>query len=174
MPAQECIGLDDQQGRSLAWQLAGQENKEGPVTPGEGRAFPLPLQDDELLTQQGVFQYQFRFAAGEIQGHTYGQGIAAFVGTCPLTQALRGPVIERLYPALDETKEHESHGLPFEEEYGDHDPTTKLPSLPNPARASSIQVDSPQGLLVLISGSFDGWGFSARTSRGAYSCEKHI
>ena len=132
MPAQERIGLDDQQGRSPAWQLAGQEDKEGPVTPGEGGAFPLPLQDDELLTKQRVFQYQFRFAAGEIPGCADSQGIAAVVGTCPQTQALLGPATEGLYPALDETEEHECHGLPFEQEYGGHDSTTGTPFLPNP------------------------------------------
>jgi len=131
MPAQEGIGLDDQQDRFPAWQLAGQKDKEGSVPPGEGRAFPLPLQDDELLAKQRVFQHQFRFAAGEIPGRAERQGIAAVVGTCPLPQVLRGPVIEGLYPALDETKEHESHGLPFEEEYGGHDSTMKLLSLPN-------------------------------------------
>jgi hypothetical protein len=51
----------------------------------------------------------------------------------------------------------------FEQGYGGHDSITKLLSLPNPACANSIHVDNPQGLLVLISGSFDGWGFSART-----------
>jgi len=94
MPAQECIGLDDQQGGSPAWQLAGQEDKESPVSPGEGRAFPLPLQNDELLAQQGVFQHQFTFAASEIQGRTHSQGIVTVVGTCPLAQALFGPVAE--------------------------------------------------------------------------------
>jgi len=43
MPAQQCIGLNDQQGRSPARQLAGQEDKEGPVAPGEGGVFPLLL-----------------------------------------------------------------------------------------------------------------------------------
>jgi hypothetical protein len=54
----------------------------------------LPLQDNELLTRQGIFQHQFRLAAGEIQGHTYGQGIVAVVGACPLAQALLGPAAE--------------------------------------------------------------------------------
>ena len=159
MPAQEGIGLDDQQDRFPAWQLAGQEDKEGSVPPGEGRTFPLPLQDDELLAKQRIFQYQFRFAAGEIPGRAECQGIAAVVGTCPLPQALRGPVTEGLYPALDETKEHESHGLPFEEEYGGHDCTMEMLSLPNPARANSIHVTmsiTRVGYLGLIFGSLDG------------------
>jgi hypothetical protein len=105
MPAQERIGLDDQRGRSPAWQFASQKDKESPLPPGEGGAFPLPLQDDELLTKQRIFQYQFRLAAGEISGRADSQGIAAVVGTCPLTQALLGPATEGLYPALDETKE---------------------------------------------------------------------
>jgi hypothetical protein len=35
------------------------------------------------------------------------------------------------------------------------------------ARASSIHVDNPQGLLILTSGSFGGSGFSARTGSGS-------
>jgi len=88
--------MDDQQGGSPAWRLVGQEDKESPVSPGERGTFHLPLQNDELLTKQCVFQHQFRFAAGEIQGRAERQGIAAVVGTCPLTQALLGPVIEGL------------------------------------------------------------------------------
>ena len=64
---------------------------QGTVTPGEGEAFHSSLQGDVLLTQQGIFQYQFCFAAGEIPGHAYGQGIVAAVRAGLLVQALFGP-----------------------------------------------------------------------------------
>jgi hypothetical protein len=86
--------LDDHQGGFPARQSAGYEHKQGTVTLGERGAFHLLLQDDELLAQQGVFQYQFRFAAGDIQGYRYSQGIVAVVGACPLAQALLGPAAE--------------------------------------------------------------------------------
>lgn len=93
----------------------GQGDEQGTVAPDERRAFPLALQDDELLTQQGVFHHQFRFAAGKIPGQAYRQGIVTAVGACPLAQALLGPAAQSLYPALDGTKEGECHGLPFEQ-----------------------------------------------------------
>jgi hypothetical protein len=67
---------------------------QGPVTPGEKGTFHLSLQNDESLTQKGVFQHQFRFAAGEVPGRAYSQGIVAVVGACPLAQALFGPAAE--------------------------------------------------------------------------------
>jgi hypothetical protein len=82
------------QNRFPARQLAGQKHKQGTVTPGEGGTLHLSLQDDELLTQQGVFQHQFRSAAVEIQGRAYSQGIIAVIGACPLAQALFGPVAD--------------------------------------------------------------------------------
>jgi hypothetical protein len=46
------------------------------------------------LTQQGVFQHQFRSATGEIQGRTYNEEIVAAVGMRPLAQALLGTTTE--------------------------------------------------------------------------------
>jgi hypothetical protein len=67
---------------------------QGPVTPGEKGTFPLSLQNNELLTQQSVFQHQFRFAAGEVPGRAYSQGTVAVVGARPLAQALLGAAAE--------------------------------------------------------------------------------
>jgi hypothetical protein len=66
----------------------------GTVTPGKGETFHSSLQGDESLTQQGIFQYRFCFAAGEIPGHAYSQGIGAVVRAGLLVQALFGPAAE--------------------------------------------------------------------------------
>ncbi len=68
MPTQERIGLDNQQCCFPAWQSAGYEHKQATVTPGEYRTFSLPLEHDELLTEECVFKHQFRLAARQVQG----------------------------------------------------------------------------------------------------------
>jgi len=67
MPAQQHIGLDDHQCRFPTWQFAGYENEQCAVTPGECGAYHLPLQYDELLTQDRVFKHQSRLAARQVQ-----------------------------------------------------------------------------------------------------------
>jgi hypothetical protein len=59
---------------------------QGTVTPGAGETFHSSL--------QGIFQYQFCFAASEIPGHAYSQGIVAVVRAGLLAQALFGPAAE--------------------------------------------------------------------------------
>jgi hypothetical protein len=47
--------------------------------------FDLPFQDDELLTQESILDYQFRFAAGKIDGSVENQMV---VWLCPAMKTL--------------------------------------------------------------------------------------
>ena len=60
--------------------------------PGEGRSLHLTLEDDELLTQEYVFEQQLGLATGQIQGHAHSKGIA--VRACPVAKTLLGTVAE--------------------------------------------------------------------------------
>jgi hypothetical protein len=53
------IGLDDDQGLLPRAQLAGQENNESTVAPGELRALYLPPEHDQLLAQESILEDQF-------------------------------------------------------------------------------------------------------------------
>ena len=70
MPAQEGIRLDNQQSLFPLARLAGQQHKQRAVAQGEFRSLHLPLQHDELLTQQCVLHHQFRLAACQVKGGT--------------------------------------------------------------------------------------------------------
>jgi hypothetical protein len=47
----------------------GQKHQEHPIRFGTGRPFHLSAQNDELLTQQGVFCHQFGLASGKVSQH---------------------------------------------------------------------------------------------------------
>jgi hypothetical protein len=93
MPAQKGVGLDNHQSRPPTWELAGDKDEKGPVSPGEGRSLHLTLEDDELLTQEQVFEHQLGPAACEIQGDAHSKGVA--VRACPVAETLLGTVAER-------------------------------------------------------------------------------
>ena len=69
MPAQQCIGLNDEERCFPRTQLAGQEYKGRPVAPGEGGAFRLATEDDHLLAQEGVLEDQIQPRARYIGGY---------------------------------------------------------------------------------------------------------
>jgi len=63
----------------------------------------LPLQHDELLAQEGVFQHQFGLAAGQVKSCVQDQGVV--VGLCPLAEALVDSLDKSIYTVPDEGKE---------------------------------------------------------------------
>ena len=69
MPAQQGVGLDDEEGCFPRTQLVGQEDEGCSVAPGEGGAFRLATEDDHLLAQEGVLQDQIQSGAGHIGGY---------------------------------------------------------------------------------------------------------
>ena len=86
MPSQQGVRLNDHEGRLPGWEFAGDEDKQSPVTPGEGGAFDVSLEHDELLAQESVFEDQFRLGAGKVQDGVEGQGLV--VGLGPTTETL--------------------------------------------------------------------------------------
>lgn len=66
MPAEEGIGLDNEEGLSPEWCGSGQENQPDAVLIAELGAFDVALQDDQLLPEEGVFGDKVGFAANRI------------------------------------------------------------------------------------------------------------
>jgi hypothetical protein len=66
MPPQQRLWLNDDEGLSPAPNYLGQQDQEYAVRPGTGRPFHLSPQDDQLLTQQGVFCHKLRLAPGKV------------------------------------------------------------------------------------------------------------
>jgi hypothetical protein len=69
VPAQESLGLDDQQRLAPSAHLPGQQHLEQPVPAGKGGALGAAAQHDELLAQQGVLGHQLPLAAEQIAKH---------------------------------------------------------------------------------------------------------
>ena len=66
MPAQERVGLHDQQGLPPATDAAGQEHQSRAVGGSAAGALHAPREHDQLLAQQGVLGDQVPLAAGEV------------------------------------------------------------------------------------------------------------
>jgi hypothetical protein len=86
VPTQLRIGLNDHEGCLPGRQLPGDEDKQSPVTPREGRAFDLSLEHDELLTEASVCEHQFRLVPGKVQDGIEGQRLVVRLG--PTTEML--------------------------------------------------------------------------------------
>jgi hypothetical protein len=80
------------------------------VAPGESWTLCLPLEHDQLLAQESVFQNQSQPAAGYVQGCTQNQSIVD--GLCPLAKPPIDSLPKGTY-TLSEGKEGKVHGLPF-------------------------------------------------------------
>ncbi len=66
MPPQKCLWLNDEVGLFPGPHYACQQDQEYAVRLGTGRPFHLTTQDDQLLTQQGVFCHKFGLASGKV------------------------------------------------------------------------------------------------------------
>ena len=64
MPPQQRLWLNDEQRLFPGPHHACQQDQEHPVGSGTGRPFHLSTQDDQLLTQQGVFCHKLGLATG--------------------------------------------------------------------------------------------------------------
>jgi hypothetical protein len=94
MPAQQGIGLDNQQGLSPGGELTGKQHQEQTIFPSEPRSFALSSEHDQRVAQQGIFEEEVGFAARE-------------VGYCPDWDCVDdrfGPGFEKLTKGLKERK----------------------------------------------------------------------
>ncbi len=66
MPTQERLWLDDEKCLLPGSYHPGQKHEEDAVRLGTSRPFYLSSQDDQLLTQQGIFCDEFGFASGKV------------------------------------------------------------------------------------------------------------
>jgi hypothetical protein len=79
--------------------------------PGELGTLNLPLQRDQLLAQESVFEDQFWLGAGHIEGGIEGEGMVVRLG--PLAKRPFDGLPERIDISLGKGNEREIHGLPF-------------------------------------------------------------
>ena len=69
MPAEEGVGLNDEQGLLPEGRRPGQEQEPDAVPIAELRVFDLALEDDELVPQEGVLGDKLGLAANGILNH---------------------------------------------------------------------------------------------------------
>ena len=68
MPAEEGVGLNDEQGLPPEGRRSGQEQESESVPVAELRVFDLALEDDQLVPQEGVLGDELGLAADGIPG----------------------------------------------------------------------------------------------------------
>jgi hypothetical protein len=76
MPAQERIGLEDEEGFLPGPDPAGEEDEPEAIGWGEPWPVNLAVEDDELLAEEGVLRNELGIAASEIEGRAENDGIA--------------------------------------------------------------------------------------------------
>ena len=106
MPAQEGLWLHDEQCPFPGAQLAGQENEQCAVAPGQGRSFDLAADHDQLLTQQSVLEHQLRSAACQVDGSVRDKSCATGPGQA--AEKLLDSLEKNTYTLLKEVQ-----SLPF-------------------------------------------------------------
>src|SRR5919198_435888 len=77
MPAQQGLGLEEEQSFFPVGETSCQEKKPEAVRAGEVRFLHLPLEDNQLVAEQGIFCDQLSFTEREISGGAQGQGRAS-------------------------------------------------------------------------------------------------
>ena len=99
MPAQHCVGLHDHESLLPRSNYPGQQDEEDAIGPGEPWPFYLSLENNELLSQEGIFRTQLGFASAEVgEGGERQGGAERFT---PTSKARR----ERLQAAILQSPE---------------------------------------------------------------------
>ena len=80
MPAQEGIGLEDEEGFPPTPDPAGEEDEPEVVGWGEAWLADLAVEDDELLAEEGVLGNELGLAASEVEGRDEKDRIARRLG----------------------------------------------------------------------------------------------
>jgi hypothetical protein len=66
MPPQKRLWLNDEEGLPPGPNRPGQQHQEHAVRFGTGGSFHLSTKNNELLTEERVFCYEFRLASGKV------------------------------------------------------------------------------------------------------------
>jgi hypothetical protein len=80
MPAQERIGLEDEEGFLPPPDPTDEEDEPEAIGWGESWLVDLAVEDDELLAEEGVLGNELGIAASEIEGRAEEDGIARRTG----------------------------------------------------------------------------------------------
>jgi hypothetical protein len=87
MPAQQRIGLHDEQALAPGAHMTGQQDQHGPVDARAARTLGTPSQDDQLLPEEGIFGNQLGLAADKIGQRAGTQAVGGRFRACPQTRA---------------------------------------------------------------------------------------
>jgi hypothetical protein len=91
MPAQEGIGLEDEEGFPPSADPAGEEDEPEAVGWGEAWLADLAMEEDELLAEEGVLGNELGLAAGDIERCGENDRIARRPGEVEASQFHRCP-----------------------------------------------------------------------------------
>jgi len=89
MPAQERIGLDDEEGFPPSADPAGEEDEPEAVGWGEARPADLAMEEDELLAEEDVLGSELGLAASEVEGRAKEDRMARRPGEMEASQFQR-------------------------------------------------------------------------------------
>jgi hypothetical protein len=80
MPAQESLGLKDQEGILPVLEAAGEEDQPQAIALDKGGLLDLALENNQLLPEESVLGDQFGPSAGQVGGCTQKQGLTSGLG----------------------------------------------------------------------------------------------
>jgi hypothetical protein len=106
MPTEEGIGLNHQERLFPAVSGPREQDQEYPISFAAGWALYLTTEDDQLLTEQGIFGDEVRLGAGQIVQRSNEESAARWFR--PPQDTLMDPTEHALESAL-ERSEHSSH-----------------------------------------------------------------
>ncbi len=66
MPAQNCLGLDNEERRFPVLQPACEQDEKRTIEAREARSVDRAVENDKLLAEQGVFDDQLPLASGQV------------------------------------------------------------------------------------------------------------
>lgn len=99
MPAQERVGLDNQQGVTPALKAASECHEQAAIPSDQLGLLGLTVENDELLTQDRVLGDQVAATTNKITHHAAGEGFSR--GLCPCLGGAFNPINEGLEPFLN-------------------------------------------------------------------------
>jgi len=102
MPAQQCLWLNDEERLFPGPNHYYQEDEEHSIRFRACLPFYLPFENDELLSQEGIFRYQFGLASAQVGQRLERQGGSERSG--PLNKASSQSSNARIHELLERRK----------------------------------------------------------------------
>jgi hypothetical protein len=116
MPFEQGVRLHDHEGLLPRSNHMSQQDEEDAIGPGDSWPFHLPFEDDERLSQEGIFGYQLGLASAKVGQRLQRQGGSERFG--PMSKARR-ECLQATHLQPLESGEHTTHTKSFSiiEEY---------------------------------------------------------